>query len=68
VHFLAIWYILPRFGIVCQEKFGNPDPGDFRHNLWRSLPLSPIYSPKNVPIAQRFAGRQNFRRFLPQFS
>jgi hypothetical protein len=22
---LAIWYIFPRFGIVCQEKSGNPD-------------------------------------------
>jgi hypothetical protein len=21
-----IWYIFPRFGILCQEKSGNPDP------------------------------------------
>jgi hypothetical protein len=24
VHFVVIWYILTRFGIVCQEKSGNP--------------------------------------------
>jgi hypothetical protein len=22
---VAIWYIFPHFGIVCQEKSGNPD-------------------------------------------
>jgi hypothetical protein len=22
-----IWYIFPRFGILCQEKSGNPGPG-----------------------------------------
>jgi hypothetical protein len=25
---LAIWYILPRFGILCQEKSGNPYDGE----------------------------------------
>jgi hypothetical protein len=24
VHFVAIWYIFPRFGILYQEKSGNP--------------------------------------------
>jgi hypothetical protein len=24
VHFVAMWYIFPRFGILCQEKSGNP--------------------------------------------
>jgi hypothetical protein len=23
-HFLVVWYIFPRFGILCQEKSGNP--------------------------------------------
>jgi hypothetical protein len=23
-NFVAIWYIFPRFGILCQEKSGNP--------------------------------------------
>jgi hypothetical protein len=34
---VAIWYIFPRFGILCQEKSGNPD--------WRrrQKPLEPIY-------------------------
>jgi hypothetical protein len=22
---VAIWYIFPRFGILCQEKSGNPE-------------------------------------------
>jgi hypothetical protein len=25
-HFLVIWYIFPGFGILDQEKSGNPDP------------------------------------------
>jgi hypothetical protein len=25
-HFMAIWYICPRFGALCQEKSGNPGP------------------------------------------
>jgi hypothetical protein len=25
VYFVAIWYIFPRFGILYQEKSGNPD-------------------------------------------
>jgi hypothetical protein len=32
----VIWYIFPRFGILCQEKCGNPD--------YSSFPLSP-YQP-----------------------
>jgi hypothetical protein len=24
VYFMFIWYIFPRFGILCQEKSGNP--------------------------------------------
>jgi hypothetical protein len=27
VHFVLIWYISPRFGILDQEKSGNPAPG-----------------------------------------
>jgi hypothetical protein len=23
-HFMVIWYIFPRFGMLCQEKSGNP--------------------------------------------
>jgi hypothetical protein len=26
VYFLVIWYIFPGFGILDQEKSGNPDP------------------------------------------
>jgi hypothetical protein len=26
VHFVVIWYIFPRFGILDQEKSGNPVP------------------------------------------
>jgi hypothetical protein len=26
VLFVEIWYISPRFGILCQEKYGNPGP------------------------------------------
>jgi hypothetical protein len=49
---LAIWYIYPRFGLLCQEKSGNPGPGqqEYRKNgkqenivglfLWR--PIIPI--------------------------
>jgi hypothetical protein len=25
VYFMAIWYIFPRFGVLHQEKIGNPD-------------------------------------------
>jgi hypothetical protein len=24
-HSVAIWYIFPHFGILCQEKSGNPE-------------------------------------------
>jgi hypothetical protein len=24
-YFVVIWYIFPRFGILCQEKSGNPE-------------------------------------------
>jgi hypothetical protein len=24
---VVIWYMFPRFGILCQEKSGNPCPG-----------------------------------------
>jgi hypothetical protein len=26
LYFVVIWYIFPRFGILDQEKSGNPDP------------------------------------------
>jgi hypothetical protein len=25
VYFMTIWYIFPRFGMLCREKSGNPD-------------------------------------------
>jgi hypothetical protein len=28
VYFVVIWYIFPSFGILYQEKSGNPDPSD----------------------------------------
>jgi hypothetical protein len=31
---VAIWYILPRFGILCQEKSGNPGLGSFGNFLF----------------------------------
>jgi hypothetical protein len=33
VDFIVIWYILPRFGMLYQEKSGNPD----RHPVRRRL-------------------------------
>jgi hypothetical protein len=27
IHFVEIWYNFPRFGILDQEKSGNPAPG-----------------------------------------
>jgi hypothetical protein len=24
VYFMVIWYVFPRFGVLCQEKSGNP--------------------------------------------
>jgi hypothetical protein len=32
-YFTIIWYIFPRFGILCQEKSGNPGTNSFRDNL-----------------------------------
>jgi hypothetical protein len=26
LYFVVIWYIFPRFGILCQENSGNPGP------------------------------------------
>jgi hypothetical protein len=26
VYFVVLWYIFPHFGILCQEKSGNPAP------------------------------------------
>jgi hypothetical protein len=25
LHFVALWYILPHFGLLCREKSGNPE-------------------------------------------
>jgi hypothetical protein len=38
---VAIWYILPRFGIFCQGKSGNPCVGwqFFKRNEFRFLEL-----------------------------
>jgi hypothetical protein len=30
-NFVVIWYIFPRFGILCQEKSGNPAENDNLH-------------------------------------
>jgi hypothetical protein len=30
IYIVAIWYICPRFGILCQDKSGNPG-GDTNH-------------------------------------
>jgi hypothetical protein len=32
VHFVVIWYIFPRFGILYQEKSGNPA---YNHKLYQ---------------------------------
>jgi hypothetical protein len=34
----AIWYIFPRFGILCPEKSGNPSVGCVSPNVYQSLP------------------------------
>jgi hypothetical protein len=31
VYFMAIWYILPRFGMLYQEKSGNPGLSSCEH-------------------------------------
>jgi hypothetical protein len=31
---VAIWYIFPRFGILCQEKSGNPGPEWSHHKTF----------------------------------
>jgi hypothetical protein len=28
VYFIVIWYIFPRFGMLCQQKSGNPGVGE----------------------------------------
>jgi hypothetical protein len=28
VYFMVIGYIFPRFGILCQDKYGNPENDD----------------------------------------
>jgi preprotein translocase subunit SecY len=33
VYFVVIWYIFPFFGILYQEKFGNPDRGSEQRYL-----------------------------------
>jgi hypothetical protein len=33
VYIVVIWYIFPSFGILCQEKSGNPSMGDNSPNL-----------------------------------
>jgi hypothetical protein len=30
VHFLAFWYIFPHFGMLYQEKSGNPDSNTYQ--------------------------------------
>jgi hypothetical protein len=38
----AIWYIFPRFGILCQEKSGNPG----LDSTWLKLPPNHFLCPK----------------------
>jgi hypothetical protein len=41
---LAMWYIFPRFGIMCQEKSGNPD-------CWLApYPSEPSHGVLQLPI------------------
>jgi hypothetical protein len=41
VKFVEIWYILSRFGILCQEKSGNPGIGHL-YNLKLSSNRGPL--------------------------
>jgi hypothetical protein len=34
VYFVVNWYIFPRFGLLYQEKSGNPDDNTFRLTTW----------------------------------
>jgi hypothetical protein len=40
---LAIWYIFTRFGLMCQEKSGNPDKqaGIYNSYIYKRGPLLP---------------------------
>jgi hypothetical protein len=45
VHFVVIWYILPRFGICCQENSGNPGS---EHTAITAIPEVEIPVPKKI--------------------
>jgi hypothetical protein len=36
VYFVVIWYIFPRFGILYQEKSGNPVANDEKYTVFKS--------------------------------
>jgi hypothetical protein len=36
VHFVFIWYIFPGFGIMYQEKSGNPVSDQLGHKKWEN--------------------------------
>jgi hypothetical protein len=44
---VAIWYNFPHFGILCQEKSGNPDEETNSGRPWRSgamvMASGPVY-------------------------
>jgi hypothetical protein len=39
---VAIWYIFPRFGMLCQEKSGNPDRDERRQNDFKICAKPPF--------------------------
>jgi hypothetical protein len=36
LYYMVIWYIFPRFGMLYQEKSGNPGQGD-KTSLWKKI-------------------------------
>jgi hypothetical protein len=45
-NFLAIWYVFPRFGTLCQEKSGNPGSRDI---FTRPFKLGTPFTSKSSP-------------------
>jgi hypothetical protein len=41
---MVMWFIFPRFGILCQEKSGNPDADTHLHDYPDSFPLDGLGS------------------------
>jgi hypothetical protein len=49
---VAIWYIFPRFGILCKEKSGNKDDCDFEMMKWYD---STTLNPGGIQISRPIA-------------